>query len=36
MTEKEAGARLVICRREDGVNDLFCNSEENKQATKFL
>ena len=34
VTERKAGARPVICKRDDGVNALFCirNSKGNKNT----
>ena len=29
---RKAGAQSVICRRDDGVNVLFCNSKGNKNT----
>ena len=32
VTERKAGARPVIYKRDDGVNALFCNSKGNKNT----
>lgn len=32
VMERKAGVRPVICKREDGVNVLFCNSKVNKNT----